>query len=89
MLRVADPLPEVGDTVSHGWSGVAVHVTAPAPLCNRMTNCKEVCDVNAPPVITAPKFRLVRFSDIVGGAVTVSIAALLVADPTMFVAIQR
>src|SRR5262245_41512389 len=55
IVSVADPLPDAGETRSHGLVEVAVHVTVPAPLCVKRTVCAEVCEVNAPPVLAAAK----------------------------------
>src|SRR5215471_2545539 len=55
IVRFAEPLPDVGDTTSHGELGVAVHETGPAPDCVMRTTCEPVCDVNAAPLLTALK----------------------------------
>jgi hypothetical protein len=40
--RSADPVPEEGLIWSHGWLGVAVHVTVPGPFCLSRTVCAAV-----------------------------------------------
>ena len=66
IVSVAGPLPDVGDTTSHGAVDVAVHVTVPAPLCVSRTVCEGVCELNAVPVVTAPNRSDVLSSDIAG-----------------------
>jgi hypothetical protein len=86
IVSVAGPLPDVGDTTSHGVVEDAVQVTVPAPLWKSRTVWAEVCEVKAAPVDTAAKTSDVLSSAIGGGAaLTVSVAALVVAVPTLFV----
>ena len=66
IARSAEPLPDAGLTCSHGWLGVAVHVTVPAPLCRSRTTCAAVCDTNVVPVVTALKRNAVLSSVICG-----------------------
>jgi hypothetical protein len=65
-VRIPDPFPDGGDTVSHGWFDEVVQVTAPVPACVRRTVCAGVCAVSTPAFVTAPKFRVDGVDDIVG-----------------------
>jgi len=65
-VNVALPDPEDGETTSHGCDGVAVHVTAPAPLWVTRTGCADVCDVNVDPLVSAPNVNVLLLSVIVG-----------------------
>ncbi len=69
IVRVADPLPDVGDTTSHGTVEAAVQLTVPAPVCVSRTICADVRDVNDEPLLAAPKASDVLSSDMVGAAV--------------------
>jgi hypothetical protein len=70
-------VPEVGATTSHGAFDAAVHVTVPAPVCERRTVCEAVLDVNVVPVLMALKLSAVLSSAIVGaGGVAVSVSVL-------------
>ena len=53
-VRIALPVPEVGDTVSQGLFDVAVQVTVPDPFCVRCTICAGVCEANVVPAVVAP-----------------------------------
>jgi hypothetical protein len=68
IVNVAEPLPEVGATTSHGVVEAAVQVTVPAPVCVRRTVCADVWALNAAPVVTALKTSDVRSRDISGAA---------------------
>ena len=50
----AEPVPDDGLTVSHGWFELAVHVTVPAPACVSRTVWAAVWKRNACPLVTAP-----------------------------------
>jgi hypothetical protein len=55
-----DNEPDAGVTVSHGVSGVAVHVAPAIEFRIRRTICAGVCDVSAVPVFTAARLTLAR-----------------------------
>src|SRR5439155_10212164 len=69
-VNVAGPVPDAGETASHGVVAAAVHVTVPAPVCTRRTVCAGVWEVNAVPLLTAPKATDVLSRPIVGGVAT-------------------
>ncbi len=71
IVSVADPVPDAGDTISHGWFDDAVHVTVPAPLCVMRTVWGGVTAVNAAPLLTAVKMSALRSSVIVAGTTVV------------------
>ena len=68
-VSVAVPVPEAGDTTSHGWFDAAVHVTVPPPLSIRRTTWGAVAEVNALPLLTAAKVSATRSTVIVGRVV--------------------
>src|SRR3954467_2588397 len=66
IVNVALPVPEVGDTTSHGWFEDAVHVTVPAPFCVMRTAWAGVAAMNRAPLLTPAKISELRSRCIVG-----------------------
>jgi hypothetical protein len=67
IVKAAPPVPDVGETTSHGTFDVAVQVTVPIPVCESRTVWRGVLELNELPVVTAPNLSDARLSDIVGG----------------------
>ena len=66
MVRVAEPVPDVGDTCSHGAFDEAVQLIVPAPVCVMRTVWASVTAVNPAPLLIAVKISELRSSIIVG-----------------------
>ena len=86
---VADPIPDAGDTCSHGWFGVAVHVTVPLPLWISRITCAAVWRRTRHRL--SPRRSAARFDPkpTSGSVLTVSSAALLVTAPALLVTRTR
>src|SRR6188768_2499361 len=65
-FSVAGPVPDAGDTLSHGTFDDAVHVTVPDPACDRRTAWAVVCATSAAPFVEAPKYSHGLSIDIAG-----------------------
>ena len=72
MLNDAVPVPEAGETRSHGAVETAVQVTVPAPVCVSRTICAEVRAPSSVPVVTALMVSAVRSSAMSGRVVVTS-----------------